>query len=157
MHFSLKLLLLVTAVSLQTGCAHGRIDILDQKGQIVGACTANFDWHWYGAQDSVNYLLYLCAQSHRDHGRVIADNAIFDKDYTLPAAPESESWNKSNAYQEFKAGRISVQKYGYLLAAMEYEFVLKKQRARQQFEAGLINAQEYGERVVKAQTAFTGE
>ena len=75
----------------------------------------------------------------------------------MPAAPEGENWNKDNAYQEFKAGRFSEQKYGYLLAAMEYEFVLKKQRARQQFEDGLINAQEYERRVTKAQIAFNGE
>lgn len=80
----MKLLLVFVVVGLLFGCAKGSVNILSQDGKLLGSCDAKFNWHPYGAKDSVDYILYLCAKEHRDKGRVISDLSIFDNDYTLP-------------------------------------------------------------------------
>lgn len=86
----MKLLLILMLSQFFIGCAKGRLDVLNEQGNILGSCTAKFYWHWYGAKDSVDYLLYICAKEHRDNGNLISDNSIFDNDYSLPKAPEGE-------------------------------------------------------------------
>ncbi|MEM7359901.1 MAG: hypothetical protein AAF431_12445 [Pseudomonadota bacterium] len=139
------------------GCAKGQVDVLNQDGEILGSCTAEFNWHWYGAKDSVDYLLYICAKEHRDNGKVISDNSIFDNDYSLPKPSEGESWNKLNAYSAFKTGQFSEQKYGYILAAIEHDFDLKKQRAREQLDSGAIDQQLYEKKIKNAESTFYGK
>lgn len=139
------------------GCAKGRVDVLSQEGEFLGSCTAKFYWHWYGAKDSVDYLLYVCAKEHQDNGKVISDSTIFDSDYTLPKAPEGERWNKRNAYRGFKSGKFSEQKYGYILAAIEYDFIVKTQLARKQLDSGAIDRQSYEQLLKQAKSAFYGE
>ncbi|WKD48922.1 hypothetical protein [Microbulbifer spongiae] len=58
------------------GCSHGRIDILDKDEKVVGYCSENFYLHWYGAHDSVDYILYLCAKEHIEKGYRISDDSI---------------------------------------------------------------------------------
>lgn len=153
----MKLLLILMLSQFFIGCAKGRLDVLNEQGNILGSCTAKFYWHWYGAKDSVDYLLYICAKEHRDNGNLISDNSIFDNDYSLPKAPEGGIWNKRNAYASFKSGQISEQKYGYILASIEYDFIVKKQLVREQLDFGVIDQQSYEQLVKQAKYAFYGE
>lgn len=153
----MKLLIALIPALFILGCAKGQVDVLSQDGEILGSCTAEFNWHWYGAQDSVDYLLYLCAKEHRDNGKVISDNSIFDNDYSLPIPPEGEGWNKRNAHSAFKTGQFSEQKYGYILAAIEYDYSLKQQQAREQLESGAIDQRGYEQKIKNAKSAFYGK
>lgn len=139
------------------GCAKGKVDILSTEGEFLGSCTASFDWHWYGAKDSVDYLLYICAKEHRDNGKLVSDNSIFNKDYSLPSAPEGQTWNKQNSRSAFKNGKFSEQKYGYILAAIEYDFISKKHIAREQLDSGSIDKKQYQKLIKQAEFAFYGE
>lgn len=150
------LLILILSLSI-VGCAKGQVDVLSKEGEFLGSCTAKFDWHWYGAKDSVDYLLYICAKEHRDNGKLLSDNTIFDNDYSLPIAPEGEVWNKRNAFSAFKKGQFSEQKYGYILAAIEYDFIFKKQVAREQLDSSVIDKVRYEQLIEQAKYEFYGE
>lgn len=153
----IKLFLVLISAFALLGCAEGKLDILSQEGEILGSCTADFDWHWYGAQDSVDYLLYVCAKEHLAAGRLVSDPAIFENDYSLPDPPKGQAWNKRDAYNSFKSGHFSEQKYGYILAAIEYEFILSREKARKQLESGAISRKQYEQQVQKAERLFNGD
>lgn len=147
---------ILIAACLVVGCARGQIDIIDADENIVGQCSANFYGHWYGAQDSVDYILHICAKEQVAKGFRISDESILDNDYTLPTPPQGAAWNKRTAKQEFNGGNISEKQYGYVLAAIEYEFWLAKGRAEKQLEAGVIDEEEYERELSKAEDKFEG-
>jgi hypothetical protein len=139
------------------GCADGRVDIIEKNGEVIGECSARFYWHWYGAQDSVDYMIYICAKEYIDKGLNISDASILKNDYTLPKPPEGQSWNKKTAFKQFDAGNISEQKYGYILAAIEYEYILKKRWAKEQLDKGNIDSVAYEKVILNAKQIFHGE
>lgn len=147
---------IVIVLALQLGCAQGRIDVLDQDGKVVGHCSAEFYFHWYGAEDSVNYILQLCAKEHVAKGYQLSDASILDKDYSLPPAPEGKSWSKSLAKTEFSNGRISEEKLGYILASVEYQYSQKLRDAEDAFAQSVISQAEYEAIVAKAKNDFEG-
>jgi len=112
------------------GCAQGKIDIIDKEGKVVGNCSANFYFHWYGAQHSVNYLLYICAKEYIDKGFKVSDEAILVNDYTIPKPPEGKAWNKKIAKQQFADDLISEEKLGYILAHVEHHYWEKLNKAK---------------------------
>jgi len=57
-----NLLKTIVVLFFLSGCAERVIDISDKEGKIVGGCNAGFDWHFYGLQDSIDYLLYECVK-----------------------------------------------------------------------------------------------
>ncbi|MBL4942439.1 MAG: hypothetical protein JKY81_12345 [Colwellia sp.] len=140
-----------------SGCAADRVDIINNEGNIVGECTAEFNWHWYGVNDSVDYILNLCAQTYIAQGYKLSNGSILENNYTLPEPPRGNLWNKKIAYEQFKKGSISEQKYGYILAAIEYEYILKTNAANKKLANGLINKADYKQILNKAKTEFTGE
>jgi len=152
----LKLFLYLIFIFALQGCAKGKVDILSQNGEVLGACTANFDWHWYGAQDSVNYILYKCVKGHHDSGKLLSDYALFENDYTLPAPPDGQTWNRQNAYNQFKAGEFSEQKYGYILAEIEYRFMLTQQKSQLQLSSGSITKEKYNQQIDEAKAMLNG-
>lgn len=139
------------------GCASGQLDILDQQGKKIGECRADFAFHWHGARDSVNYILYLCAKAHVEKGRRVSDTAIFDLDYTLPPAPPEGPWNKLRVKLAFAKGELSEQTLGYLLAHLEYAYWQDVKEANRRLKANLINEQEHRVLIQKARLAFEGE
>lgn len=153
----MKILFVIILSFILLGCAKGRVDILSQEGHLLGHCTANFYWHWHGAKDSVDYMLYRCAKEHRDQGRVISDISVFDNDYTLPLPPEGESWNKRNSYNQYKSGALTERKYGYILAAIEYDYIQKKSAAKSQYESGAIDQNQYEKFLKSAEETFSGK
>ena len=148
-------LLLFAAVIM--GCANGEVNVIDANDKVVGQCSAKLYWHWHGAQDSVDYLLHVCAKEQVEKGFRISDESVLYGDYALPAPPQDMSWNKKIALQEFKDGNISEKKYGYILAAIEYEYWVTKQRAEQHFEAGEIDENEYDQVLLEAKDRFHGK
>ena len=149
-----KMVVLLCAVL--AGCAQGKVDILDADKKVIGYCSANFDFHWYGAQDSVNYILYLCAKEYVDQGYTISDESLLAKDYSIPAPPDASGWNKLLAKEWFQAHRITEEKYGYILAALEYQYWLDLDAAAEQLEQDLINQAEYQVLINEAEATFEG-
>lgn len=138
------------------GCAQGRLDVIDTNGKVIGECSAAFDWHWYGAKDSVNYILGLCVQEQIVKGYTISNKEILNNDYSLPEPPKGSFWNKVTAKKQFKKGNISEQKYGYILAAIEYEYILKLGQAENDLAKQLINKKAFEQAVEKAKREFNG-
>ena len=141
---------------LLVGCAQGRLDVIDTNGKVVGECSAAFDWHWYGAQDSVNYLLNLCAQEHIAKGFTLSDESVLENNYALPIAPKMGVWNKKIAKEQFNSGKISEEKYGYILAAIEYKYIRKIELAAKKLDQKVISKNEYEQIVAKAKLEFNG-
>ena len=77
-----------------SGCAERSINIIDQKGKVVGGCIAGYDWHFYGLQDSIDYMLYKCAKDSIAKGFQISDTRLLTLDFTLPPPPKGKAWNK---------------------------------------------------------------
>ncbi|WP_347331627.1 hypothetical protein [Marinimicrobium locisalis] len=148
---------LLLAISLMMSCAKGSLDVLDRDDNVIGECSANFYWHWRGAQASVDYLLYVCAQEHIDKGYRVSDESVLKNDYTLPKVPKGASWNKSVARTEFKKENISEREYGYILAAIEYEYFIRKMEAKEQLEKGFITKVEYEQLLLEAESDYYGE
>ncbi|MBB1269475.1 hypothetical protein [Shewanella sp. SR44-3] len=146
----------VLFMSFLAGCAQGHLDIMDADGKVVGDCSANFDWHWHGAQDSVNYILNLCAQEHIAKGYAVSDESILANDYTLPLASKGETWNKISGQEHFTRGLISEQQYGYILAAIEYDYLSKLKHAARQLAENNINKKQYDHLLMQAKLEFNG-
>ncbi|MEJ2762401.1 hypothetical protein VV869_00135 [Photobacterium sp. MCCC 1A19761] len=138
------------------GCAQGRVDILDRDENVVGYCSADFNFHWYGAQDSVSYILYLCAKEYIVKGYSISDESILDNDYTIPLAPNGKNWNKALAKEYFSQNLLTEEKFGYILAAIEYEYWMKLNAAKEQLLRSAITQPEYERLVKEAKAEFEG-
>lgn len=139
------------------GCAEGRLYVVGNQGEILGECSARFYWHWQGAQDSVDYMLYICAQEYLDKGYKLSDESILENDYTLPNPPLGSSWNKKIASEQFNLNRISEREYGYILAAIEYEYILKRRWAEEQLEKEIIDEAKYQQVLAEAKYEFYGK
>lgn len=152
----MKYLSLIILSLFLLGCAQGRVDVLDNNGKVVGNCTANFYFHRYGAQHSVNYLLYLCAKENVDKGLKISDESILANDYSIPKPPNGKNWNKKLANQQFSNNQISEEKLGYILAHLEYQYWEKLNKAENALSRSAITQSEHDRLIKKAKAEFEG-
>ncbi len=125
-----------------SGCAERIIDIKDKEGKVVGGCNAGFDWHFYGLQDSIDYLLYVCAKESIDKGYSISDERLLTIDFTLPEPPEGKLWNKKLVMERFHKGKITERKLGYILADIEYKYMKIVRSAKDDLASGKITEAE---------------
>lgn len=139
------------------GCAKGQIDILDANEKVVGHCSANIYWHWHGAQDTVDYLLHVCAQEQVKKGYELSDNSILENEFRLPEPPQDSIWNKRTALRELKSENISEKEYGYIRAAIEYEYWVTQALAKEHLEAGSIEKAEYDRIMSEAKFKLRGQ
>lgn len=144
-------------VLLLLGCARGRMDVYDGDGNIVGECIARYDWHFYGIDDSVNYMLHLCAEQAAAEGRFIKDPTILNTDFTLPPPPEGQFWTKKLAMHHFYKRYISEQQLGYILSDIEYKYALKEWAAMDKLAKGDITQSEFEQIIQAAQLIWYGE
>jgi len=151
-----KKLCLVCISSILFGCAQGRVAILDGNDNVVGYCSAAFDYHLHGVQDSVNYILQLCAKEQIEKGYRISDESILANDYTFPVAPNGEAWNTKLAKNQFSKGFLTEEKLGYILAHIEYEYQLKIKAAKESLDRSEITRLEYESLVADAKQEFEG-
>ncbi|TAP41039.1 hypothetical protein EYS00_07445 [Alteromonas sp. KUL49] len=139
------------------GCAERSITITDQNGEIVGACVAGFDWHLYGLQDSIDYMLYECAKESIALGLQVSDERLLTLDFTLPLPPEGDLWNKKLAMQQFHKGSITEKELGYVLAAIEHEYQTTVFSAESDLANGKITQDEFDIMVKSATLKWLGE
>jgi hypothetical protein len=140
-----------------SACAERRIDIIDQKGKIVGGCIAGFDWHLYGLQDSIDYILYKCAQESLAMGYSVSDTSLLEKDFSLPEPPEGKSWNKKLAMEHYKKGDITERKLGYVLAEIEYRYRKTVTAAEDDLSAGKIDQATFNQIAKTARFEWLGK
>lgn len=152
----MKKLSILALTALLFGCAQGRIDILDSDGSVVGYCSADFNFHWHGAQDSVNYILYLCAKEHLENGYRISDESILANDYTIPVAPNGAAWNEKLAKEQYSKGFITEEKLGYILASIEYAYWMKLDLYKEQLASSKITQLQYDRLLKEAKEEFEG-
>lgn len=139
------------------GCSSRVIHIVDDNGREVGECKAGYYLHFYGLEDSIDYILYQCAKDSIDKGYKISGVLPLDRDYTLPKPPQGQSWNKKMAMFHFKNNEITERKLGYVLAAIEYEYHLKMLDAEKRFAEGDIDKTELNKITTQAEFIWRGE
>ena len=140
-----------------SGCAERVIDISDKEGKIVGGCNAGFDWHFYGLEDSIDYVLYECAKDSIAKGYTISDKRLRTIDFTLPAPPKGQLWNKKLAMSQFHSGKITERKLGYILAATELQYIRVIWAAEGDLANGKITEAEFNEIDKTAKLKWLGE
>ena len=140
-----------------SGCAERVINITDKEGRIVGGCNAGFDWHFYGLQDSIDYMLYECAKDSIAKGFTISDERLLILDFTFPQPPVGQSWNKKLAMHHFHKGNITERKLGYILAAIEYEYQKVAWPAEDDLANGKITQDEFNKVIKDAKFKWLGE
>lgn len=79
-----KFVKIIVVIFCLSGCAERAINITDKEGKIVGGCNAGFDWHFYGLQNSIDYMLYECAKGSIAKGSTISDERLLTLDFKLP-------------------------------------------------------------------------
>ena len=139
------------------GCAERNININDQDGNVVGECNAGFDWHFYGLDDSIDYMLHECAKESIAKGLKISDERLLTLDFTLPPPPEGKEWNKKLVMQHFSEGHITERKLGYVLAAIEHEYQKVVWPAEDDLASGKITEIEFNSIVQAAKLKWLGE
>ena len=153
----LKYLSITILIILLSACAERQIDIIDQDGKVVGGCIAGYDWHFYGLQDSIDYMLYQCAKESIAAGYSITDRPLLGKDFSLPRPPEGKSWNKKLAMEYFRKGDITERKLGYVLAEIEYKYRKTIMEAEDDLSEGKIDKVKFNQIAKKAKIAWLGE
>lgn len=101
------------------GCASGQRDLNDSEGKKVGECTAGYDWHFYGAKHSVDWLLNWCAKKAIKEGIEVADvsePSIPQKDYSYPEPISGVYWTKASSLKAFRSDLITEKRKGELLS-----------------------------------------
>jgi len=139
------------------GCSNRVIHLVDDNGKEVGECTAGYYLHFYGIEDSIDYMLYQCAKDLIDRGYKVSGVLPLDRNYTLPEPPEGKSWNKKLAMSHFKSKKITERKLGYILAATEYEYHLKMLDAEKRLADGNIDRTEFNKITQEAELIWRGE
>lgn len=153
----LKFAIIILLTILLSSCAGRQINIIDHEGKVIGECIAGYDWHFYGLQDSIDYALYLCAKGSIEKGYTVSDKSLLERDFTLPKPPDGKSWNKKLAMYHFKNGDITEQKLGYILAAIEHEYILISRDAEVKFSQGKISKAEFDQIISDARYGWLGE
>jgi hypothetical protein len=146
-------LLLISVI----GCSNRVIHIVDENGKEVGECKAGYYLHFYGLEDSIDYMLYQCAKDSIDKGLKISGVLPLDRDYTLPKPPKGLPWNKKMAMHHFENDEISERKLGYILAAIEYKYHLKMLDAEKRYADGEIDKTEFNKITAQAEFDWRGE
>jgi hypothetical protein len=155
MYFKILLIALITL--LLSSCSGRQIEIINTDGNVIGECYAGVDWHFYGMQDTIDYMLYQCAKESIEQGHALSDQSLLAKDFTLPKPPADQAWNKKIAMQQYKKGAISEQKLGYILAAVELDYMNVAWPARDDLAAGKISQEAFNIIEKKARYIWLGE
>ena len=153
-----SLTILVLTLTL-CSCAKGQLDLYNSEGKKVGECTAGYDWHLYGAEYSVDWLLNWCAQSAiKDGTKVVAvsDPFILEKDYSFPETESGSHWTKKSSWEAFHLDLITEKEYGYILAYIENEFYLRNLLAQQKIDQGVIGEADYQQLLKESKLLFYG-
>ncbi|WP_394200429.1 hypothetical protein [Shewanella waksmanii] len=153
----LQVLLIGMIAMVMSGCASGQLDILDEQGNVIGECNAEFNFHLHGAQASVDYLLYLCAKEHVQKGRVVSNSAILHRDFSFPPPKHGQNWNSLLAHDAFSTNEITELQLGYIFAAIEYRYWQQVNHAKAQLAQGVIDDAQYRRQVQLARIEFKGE
>ncbi|BBM02059.1 hypothetical protein [Microbulbifer sp. GL-2] len=111
---------------------------------------------WRSASHMVDYYNYKCAQRAIKQGYLLKDSNLTSKDFSIPEAPSGANWNEVLALEELSAGRITKEKYGYILGLLEMEYRAKVSKAKSEFESGKITKKKFDNIKKEAAEVFYG-
>ncbi len=152
-----KIITIALLTFLLGSCSGRQINILDNN-KIVGECYAGVDWHFYGMQDTIDYMLYECAKEAIEKGNTISDKSLLELDFTLPTLPKGYTvWNKKLAMYHYKNGDITEQKLGYILAAIELVYMKIVWPAMDALAEGKMSENEFDKIEKSARLIWLGE
>jgi len=154
----LKINVVILLMLLLASCSGRKIQILDENAKVVGECYAGVDWHFYGMQDTIDYMLYECAKEPLASGYTISDETLLELDFTLPLPPSGyDVWNKKIAMQQYRKNNITEQKLGYILAAIEWEYQKVVWPAEDDLHDGKITQEEFDRIEKRAKFIWQGK
>ncbi|MDP4535314.1 hypothetical protein Q3O60_03820 [Alkalimonas collagenimarina] len=154
---SVRFLVIAVVLIALSACAERSIDIIDRDGKIVGGCIAGYDWHLYGVQDSIDYMLYQCAKESIAMGYSVSDSSLLEKDFSLPEPPEGKPWNKALAMEHYKKGHMTERQLGYVLAEIEYSYRKTVTAAEDDLSEGKIDQAQFNQIDRKARFEWLGK
>lgn len=104
---------------LLSGCTRGHLSYIDNDGNKKTGCEAEYTWAPSVDRHAVDYWLYHCAKKALNKGYQVLNDDILTEPPTLPIHPEGRLWTWEEATQMYKAGKLTDQQYGYLVAAID--------------------------------------
>ena len=102
-------------------------------------------------------MLYECAKDLIAKGYTISDDRLLTIDFTLPDPPKGQSWNKKLAMNQFHSGKITERKLGYILAAIEFKYIIVIRAAEDDLANAKITEAEFNEIDQTSKLQWLGE
>lgn len=111
----------VVAVTLLllSGCTRGHLAYVTPQGEHKTGCATEYSWAPAVDKHAVDYVLAYCAKGAVAQGHQIQDQRLLQLDLTIPPAPPGQRWSHELAATQYKAGNISDQQYGYIVAYLD--------------------------------------
>ena len=104
---------------LLSGCTRGHLDYVTPQGEQKTGCHTEYSWAPAVDKHAVDYVLAYCAKGAVAQGHQIKDRRLLQLDLTIPAAPTGQRWSHALAAAQHKAGQITDQQYGYIVAYLD--------------------------------------
>lgn len=101
------------------GCTRGHLDYVTPQGEHKTGCHTEYSWAPAVDQYAVDYVLAYCAKGAAAQGHQIKDLRLLQLDLTIPHAPQGQRWSHELAATQHKAGKITDQQYGYIVAYLD--------------------------------------
>ena len=102
-----------------SGCTRGQLDYVTPQGEHKTGCHTEYSWAPAVDKHAVDYVLAYCAKGALAQGHQIKDRRLLQLDLTIPAAPSGQRWSHELAAAQHKAGQITDQQYGYIVAYLD--------------------------------------
>lgn len=104
---------------LLSGCTRGHLDYVTPQGEQKTGCHTEYRWAPVVDKHAVDYVLAYCAKGAVAQGHQIKDRRLLQLDLAIPTAPMGQRWSHELAAAQHKAGQITDQQYGYIVAYLD--------------------------------------
>ena len=111
--------LTITLLMLLSGCTHGHLAYVTPQGEHKTGCDTEYSWAPAVDKHAVDYVLAYCAKGAVAQGHQVKDQRLLQLDLTIPPAPPGQRWSHELAATQHKAGKITDQQYGYIVAYLD--------------------------------------
>ena len=101
------------------GCTRGHLDYVTPQGEHKAGCHTEYSWAPAVDKHAVDYVLAYCAKGALAQGHQVKDQRLLQLDLTIPAPPLGQRWSHELAATQHKAGQITDQQYGYVVAYLD--------------------------------------
>ena len=152
----IKSIIFVLIISNLAACSMKTVELAHAKDSNLTKVCRHAFIEWRAASHMVDYYNYKCAQRAIKQGYLLNDLTLTSKDFSIPKAPSGASWNEALALKELSAGRITKEKYGYILGMLEMEYRAKVSKSKPELKSGKITKEEFDNIKKEASEEFFG-